>query len=129
MTEVILYPDATVTIIDYLEAAFAERDEDAPVLPRVPATRPARFVVVRRTGGTARDVVIDDAQVTVESWGESDEDAHDLAQLCRGLLRARQYRVAEVSGPGNLPDPLSDQPRYSQTFLTAMRGTAEDLGS
>lgn len=138
MTEVVLFPDATATVIDLLGAALAERDDDAPVLPRVPDPRPARFVTVRRTGGVSRSIVIDDTQLTVESWGDSDEDAHDLAQLCRGLLHAAvgtvqgvvvMYRVTEVAGPANLPDPMSDQPRYSQTFLAAMRGSAEDLGS
>jgi hypothetical protein len=136
--EVILFPDATAVVIDLLAAAFDERDETAPVEPRVPNPRPDRFVVVRRTGGTSRAVVIDDPQITVEAWGTDDADAHDLAQLCRGLLHAAEgtvvdtvavYRVAEVSGPGNLPDPESNHARYSQTFLAAMRGTAEPIGS
>lgn len=129
MSEVIIFDDATAIVIDYLTDALTERSDDTPVLPRVPTDRPARFVVVRRTGGVARNRVVDDPQITVESWGNSDEDAHDRLQLCRGLLLARPYRVAEVSGPGNLPDPLSDQPRYSQTFLVAIRGAAEDIGS
>lgn len=129
MSEVIIFADAAATVIDFLAAGFAERDEDAEVLPRTPNPRPERFVVVDRTGGVSRSVVVDHAQVTVESWGTSDEDAHDLAQLCRGLLLSRPYRVVEISGPANLPDDKSDHPRYSQTFLVAMRGAAEILGS
>lgn len=129
MSEVIIFDDATEVVIDYLSDALVERADDTPVLPRVPTDRPDRFVVVRRTGGVAHDRVIDEPQITVESWGTSDEDAHDRLQLCRGLLLARPYRVAEVSGPGNLPDPISAHVRYSQTFLVAIRGAAEDIGS
>lgn len=129
MSEVIVFDDATAIVIDFLASGLTERADDTPVLPRVPTDRPTRFVVVRRTGGVSHDRVIDDPQITVESWGASDEDAHDRLQLCRGLLLSRPYRVAEVSGPGNLPDPLSDQPRYSQTFLVALRGATEDIGS
>lgn len=138
MTEVVLFPDATAVAIGILADAFTERAIATPVLPRTPDPRPATFVVVRRTGGVSRDIVIDDPLVTVESWADSDEDASDLAQLCRGILHASTgtsqggvaiYRTDEASGPANLPDPVSEQPRYTQTFLVAMRGTAEVIGS
>lgn len=138
MTEVVLFPDAAAVWIGYLADALSDRDDDTPVVPRIPNPRPDRFVLVRRTGGVSRDRVIDDGQITVESWDTTDEDAHDLAQLCRGVLLAAVgntysgvalYRVVEVSGPANVPDPESQSPRYSQTFLTALRGVAEVLGS
>ena len=73
------------------------------------------------------------AQVTVEAWAASEQAAHDLSQTVRAVLHAargdiegvRIYRVEEVAGPGYLPDPLSDQPRYSFTALITARGAAE----
>lgn len=138
MLEVIVFPDATATIADRLAAELTDRNDDTPVVSKVPDPRPTEFVLVRRTGGISRAVVVDDALVTIESWGPDDETAHDRAQLCRGILLASVgaqqgdvviYRVTEVSGPGNLPDPVSEHPRYSQTFSVALRGAVEPVGS
>lgn len=101
------------------------------VVSRVPNPRPTAFVRVMRTGGPRMNLVADDAQVTVESWADEDTDAHDLAQVARALVVAARgtvvdgttvYRVTEVSGPAWLPDGISDQPRYTQTFTVATRG-------
>lgn len=134
MRPLVVFPDATDVVIfhlaDELTAVFGET---APVGPRVPDPRPAKFVRVVRTGGARLNVVADDPQITVESWAERDEDAHDLAQHCRAVLHAMPgtsvdgvavYRVAEAAGPANLPDPESAQPRYVQTFTVALRGAA-----
>lgn len=123
----VTFPDAMAVAIAYLNANMTP-----PVLPRVPSPRPAEFLTVRRTGGPKRNLVTDQAQLTVESWAESDEDAHDNIQRARALLNDMPgqtlsgvpvYRVEELTGPANLPDPLSDQPRYSQSFSVALRGT------
>jgi hypothetical protein len=134
MTSLVVFPDATAIIIGRLaDDLAAEFGETAPVLPRIPTTRPAKFVRVVRTGGPRLNLVADNPQITVESWADSDEDAHDLAQQCRTILNAMPgatvdgvavYRVAEASGPGNLPDPDSAQSRYSQTFTVGLRGAA-----
>lgn len=124
----LLFPDATAVVIDALDADLAD-----PVHAKVPATRPARFYRVLRTGGPRRNLVVDGAQITVESWAESDEDAQGMAQEARGILHTLPgqvigdvlvCRVDELSGPANLPDPLSDQPRYTQSFSVALRGSA-----
>jgi hypothetical protein len=55
-----------------------------------------------------------------------------MAQLARAVLHdllgtvvdgVLVCKVDEFSGPVNLPDPLSDQPRYTQTFSVALRAT------
>lgn len=124
--EPILFPDAIETVIDYLGPLV-----DEPVRSTVPNPRPDAFYTVTRTGGPRRNLVTDEPQITVESWAQSDAEAQDMAQIARAYLGAavgavvngaQVYRVDELSGPGNLPDPLSEQPRYSQSFAIAIRG-------
>jgi hypothetical protein len=132
--EVIVAPDTVKLLCDYLRDELDDRGyTDIHVGVEVPTSRPDRFVRLRRTGGTKLNLVVDDAQVTVEAWGESPAVAHDLAQMCRALIHAADseelggvqvYRIAEVAGPADLPDPVSDQSRYSATYLVAVRCAA-----
>lgn len=127
MPEVITFPDTATLVITYLNANLTP-----PVHGRIPNPRLATFVTVTRTGGPKRNLVTDGAQITVESWAATDVAAMALAQLTRGYLNALPgqsvsgvpvYRVDEISGPADLPDPLSDQSRCSQSFTVALRGT------
>lgn len=124
--EAIAFPDAVAAVVTWLEAHV-----DEPVRSKVPNPRPDAFYTVTRTGGPRRNIVTDAAQITVESWALSDEGAHDMAQIARAHLHtiageivngSPVYRVDELSGPARLPDPLSEQPRYSQSFELAIRG-------
>lgn len=133
MTEVVVYPDASAVVVDYLLDELTDRADNAPVVTRVPSPRPTRFVLVRRVGGTRQTIVTDAASLSIESWGASEEEAMDLAQLVRGLVHAMQgtvqadvtvYRVQEFAGPALLPDPESDQPRVVQTMQVQLRGEA-----
>lgn len=123
---VVLFPDATDVVCRLLDPVLP-----VPVRSKVPNPRPDSFVTIRRTGGPRKDLVTDNAQITVEAWAETEEEAHDLAQVARAHIGAASgsvvagvaiYRVTEQAGPGILPDPVSDQPRYSQTFNIALRG-------
>lgn len=136
--DVILFPDVVAITIDYLKAQLADRGPAVSVTSKVPNPRPATFVVVRRLGGIRLNLVVDDAQVTIESWANDDDEAHDLAQLCRGLVFAMRgtvqdgtavYRVGELAGPQDLPDPPSSQSRYVHNVQIAARGRAEQPGS
>lgn len=129
-TALVVFPDATAVACSLLDAALT-----VPVRSKVPSPRPDSFVTVRRTGGVRKDVVTDNAQVTIEAWGPTEEAAHDLAQIARAHIGAAPgsvvdgvaiYRVTEQAAPGVLPDPLSDQPRYSQTFNIAVRGVTPE---
>lgn len=141
MPEVIVFPDATVLYCDYLRAELTARGYTGiHVGTRVPNPRPTRFIRVLRTGGSRRNLVVDDTMLTVEAWADAEEDAQDLAQLARALIAATRgtmlagtavYTVDDVTGPGALPsgptfvpDPLSAQPRFSFSMVVAVRGAA-----
>ncbi len=128
MTEVIVFPDTVALVVTHLGDNL-----DEPVYSRIPNPRPAEFVTVQRTGGPRRNLVTDEAQITVDSWAQTPAEAHDLAQLARAYINSLPgqqvdgvaiYKSDELAGPADLPDPLSDQPRYSQSFAISARGTA-----
>lgn len=123
----VLHGDTAATVITVLNAALTP-----PVSGKVPNPRPDTFVTVRRTGGAQANRVVDAATIVVEAWALTDTAALDLAQLARRALHEAQgtvvgdttvYRVQELSGPAELPDPLSEQPRTTQTFTVETRGT------
>lgn len=121
----ILFPDAEAIICEYLSDVLTEQ-----VVTQIPNPRPETFVQVLRVGGPLRNLVTDEATVTISSFGRLQQEAHDLSQRVRGWLHDLPYeslpnpvyRITEFTGPANLPDPLSDQARYSQTFSVAVRG-------
>jgi len=129
VSDVVLFGDAERLLADWLRGEI-----DAPVSSKVPSPRPPRFVTVRRHGGPRAHTVVDAPQIGVEAWGETDADAHDLAQAARSALLYRLpgqvidghtvYRVTEIGGPGNLPDPVSGQPRYVCELQVLIRGKA-----
>jgi hypothetical protein len=90
------------------------------------------MVKVNRTGGPRLDLVREQAQVTFECWDAELQDAHDLAQLVRGLIwvmpgryaATTTYKVGELGGLANLPDPATENPRYTFTVLITTRGQA-----
>ena len=130
MSDLVLYPDVEALLSTWLRGQL----DGVPVGNRVPNPRPASFVTVRRHGGIRHTVVTDAAQVGLECWAASDAEAHDLAQLCRALLLYRLpgqildghtvYRVDEMGGPSNLPDPASSSPRWVMELQVHVRGIA-----
>lgn len=137
--EIIVFPDTTQLFCNYLRDELVARGYPAlHVATFIPRARPNRFVRVLRTGGTRRNVVIDESQLTFEVWDSTEPGAHDLAQLARGLIVATRgtvlagvpiYRVDDVTGPGALPsgpvatqDPVSHQIKVSFSMLVAARG-------
>lgn len=129
--EVILFPDAEHLVTTYLSAQLHALGLPIPVVTRVPASRPGTFVRVMRTGGVRRSLILDNPQITVEAWAETEADAIVLAAWCRGILESAQtietvpiYDVAELSGPANLPDPKTAQTRYTATYMLLVRGHA-----
>lgn len=133
------FPDAEAIVRTVLLAGQPVFGHDGPVSTAIPNPRPAEFTRLLRTGGPWRDIVTDEATVIVESWAADNPSAVALAQINRALLHAAHgtvvagvtiYTVNEFSGPSNLPDPSSDQARYTQTFSIALRGTtAEEVVS
>lgn len=92
---------------------------------RVPNPRPSEFIRVMRTGGPKETLVSESAQIVVEAWSQSEQRSSLLLSQCRALLNAADetiFGVREFSGPANLPDPLSSQFRYTQSFQVRARG-------
>ena len=96
----------------------------------IPPERPASFVSLVRNGGVKRSLVTESATVTLDAWAQAPGAAHDLAQEARAAVHnlpgqtighMTVYRVQEFGGPANLPDPLTDQPRYTLTLSIDVR--------
>lgn len=135
MGELVVFPDVVAVVKAAIEARLGEVAgmSGVPVVERVPAERPARFVRLLRTGGFVVDVVIDRAMLTVEAWAPSEQASAALASAVRAVINAMPggvhggvavYRVVEFSGPANSPDPVSRTPRHTWTIEVAVRGSA-----
>jgi hypothetical protein len=132
--ERILFPDALVAVIGALNAQLAAFGyTGVSVRSKVPNPRPARFVRVFDTGGARANLVTHAAQLTVEAWAASDGDAKALAFACWAIVTGLEgtvtggvtvYGVNDFSGPAFLPDPESDQSRYTWTTSVNVRGVA-----
>lgn len=129
--DAVLFPDAPERIADAIQVghrrAFASELE---TVNRTPNPRPAEFVKVLGVGGNRRDRVTDVATVAVEAWAATRSRAAALAQEVRAVIHAMEgatfdgysvQEVAEFAAPGDLPDPLSDQFRYTATYAIAIR--------
>lgn len=130
MTPIIIPPDAVEVAIIYLKERLPALGIQAEVHHRIPDRRPAKFVTVRLTGGTEIHRGADLPQLTVDAWAKSPQDAHDLAQAARGIIRSMEgrtiagtacYRTALFGGLADLPDPDSAQPRFRFTISVGMR--------
>jgi hypothetical protein len=127
----IRFGDIELAVVNRVRARLTAMGDPVQVGTVVPSTRPGRFVVIRRTGGPASEFVVTEwPQITVEAWGATPKQAHDLAQVVRSVIRAMPgqtltgitvYRVDEFSGPANLPDPESTQSRYTWTVSLHVR--------
>lgn len=131
--EPIAFPDAEDLLVQYLGAELAARGESAMVHTQIPISRPDRFVVLPRVGGARRNLVVDSPTIAVECWGNTAESAYGLCRMVRALLGGlvgrivngvQFYRVDELGGPVNLPDPVSHQSRYTMTVSLSLRGIA-----
>ena len=123
---VVTYDNAAALVIAYLKPLVTPLE----VHHDVPNTRPATFIRILRTGGP-RDGVLDLAQLTVESWAYAADTAETNAQIVRRHLNNLVgqvlslhpvYKVIELSGPHELPDPLSDSRRVTWSAQVWIRG-------
>ena len=123
-------PDIEEFLVGHLNATVAS----VPWATQVPRERDDTSVVgvVRRLGGVRGPWVTDEPMVTVEVWAPDRSDAYQgCVDACTELQRlvgevtdgVTVYRVAETSGPTNLPDPDSAMPRYTATLIVRVRGT------
>lgn len=128
----IAFPDAEALPVRYLRAVLPTHRPNALVDTKVPSPRKDQMVIVRRVGGTRRNVVTDAPLLAFECWGKDDDDAWDLARLVRALVWEMRgtvqngvtvYVINEAAGPANLPDPISGQSRVTFTNELLLRGS------
>lgn len=116
------FVDAEGLVKGVMEAAVGP----VKVVTKIPATRPAEFIWVRRTGGPVMGRVVDQPQMTVTAWGKSKTDALALADLAREAL------IAAAKGSNGIhrvqmnslyydPDPDSRDDRYTFTAFLNVR--------
>lgn len=134
MSEPLILFAPTRTLYTFLTAELGAQPGFAGVKAtgRIPNPRPARFVRVRAVGGVEVDVITAAPTLAVESYAATDEDAEALGEMCHALiLRAGRVgrmgavavRTVDVlSRPQQLPDPVTDQSRYSATYSVLFRG-------
>lgn len=100
----------------------------------------AKFVRVRRSGGTRVNVVEDAARLDFMIWHPNDRQRWQLAELVRGLLHAATGtvvsgaplpapttigQVTEFLGPGAFPDPRDNAREIIMlTVEVRLRGAA-----
>ena len=115
--EAIYFGDIEDALREYLDGVLS-----VSTYLSVPPDRPDSFVVVRRLGGPKRNIVTDSATVAVDAYALLGSQASTLIQEARAHIHALKgqtiggmtvYRTQEFAGPANLPDPLTDQPRYT----------------
>lgn len=96
------------------------------VATKVPTTRPAEFIWVRRTGGPVMGRVVDQPQMTVTAWASTTVRALELANAAREAL------IAAAKGSNGIhrvqmnslyydPDPDSGGDRYTFTAFLNVR--------
>lgn len=124
------FPDPVDLVVDHLTPIVAP----TKVASRVPHPRPAKFVQVRRVGGTPLQPVRDQARLDVFCWAATDPEAMTLALQVRAAFWALSgealsgvtvYDVAEFMGPRQDDDPLTGTPRVWATYSLTVR--ADDV--
>lgn len=96
------------------------------VATKVPATLPAEFVWVRRTGGPSMGRVVDMPQMAVTAWAADSVRAERLADLARQAfldapLGSNGVHSVDISSFYYDPDPDSRKDRYTFNAFTNVR--------
>lgn len=129
--ETIAAPRIIADLVTGLPALLAAHGETAPIHTRIPNPRPSRFLRLLRTGGDRPNLVTFQAQITYECWDDSETAAEEFATVVQAVLLSMHgltvggafvHRVQEVGGPQDLPDPTSEQPRFTGSVLLDLRG-------
>lgn len=126
MGALIVFPDVEGLLVAALNAAFADRMPDVRWGTKVPATRPDRFGRVMRVGGPRESLISENATVVLEGWAKRESDAVAILNLGRAVvfgLDGQLFGASEPGGPANLPDPTTDQIRYTSTLAVRARAT------
>jgi hypothetical protein len=106
-----IFPDVELLLTGWLRTALAARPEayasGVHVSNRLPATRPARAVVVRRDGGRRASHVTETVPVGFNIYAATDRDAADLSRLVKALVMSQAPSPIEHAEGGSfsaIPD-------------------------
>ena len=122
-------PDVDFPDAEGMCVAFAKPRTSASVATKVPATRPALYARIYRTGGAASNRVVDNPQMTVTvgaaggsvaAEGEARKLRHAFLNDYTAMPLVRGVR--EITGLYYDPDPDTGEDRYSFTFQMTVRG-------
>lgn len=133
--EIIVHGDAAYILKLGLQVGLELMNDPVPVVLTIPKDRPGEFLrVLDSSGGTVRDKVTDVPTIILEGWAGTNGRALEILQNARALMHwftdingVAVYDVSEFAGPGNLPDPLSDQARFTAAFSVPMRSARSVL--
>lgn len=115
----VVMPDAEQSVLAHLRTVAVGRQESymtgVTFGTRIdPGITPTKYVRIRRTGGITISPVAESPVIDVQVWHDDDKSRMLLAQLIRSLLYAARgsvaggvtwYRVQDVLGPAQIPDP------------------------
>lgn len=127
--EVLRYGNHLSALQDALSAPLAVR----VVVIRVPTPRPKKFVLLEPSGGNDESVAHGWRSVIVDSWGESEADAFELALDVEAHLKALRnerlkgvliYKARPMGGIVWMPDPDAKVPRFRQNYEILTRSEA-----
>lgn len=135
MAEILIAPDVVALAIGWLRSELPTIPDQAavPVHRAVPDPRPPAFITCRLAPGSGIDPglpVVDNVQLNFEAWAPTVAAAQDLAQNARAVMLAAKgvvisgiqvYRAQDFAGPAELPDPLSNLPRFVFTIQLSVR--------
>jgi len=131
MVEVLVTPDVEAAAVTYLRTKLGVLADK--VATKVPTTMPSKMVRVSLTGGSRDDIIMDQVQLTVECWADSEVTASNLARVAQAHMYAANgstvgsawvRRVDSVGGVQFFPDPDSSKPRYQFTVRWHVRPDA-----
>lgn len=131
VAERLVAPPASKAVYEYLDEKLPS---DVPAVGRIPNPRPRKFVRVRTGGGSDVDLVAVRPTVFVECYADKVEDAEALSLECDSwlaqaslegwLLEIPVRKIETISRPQELPDPLTDQARFTATYAPILRRAA-----
>lgn len=127
MREMVTFGNIEADVVEFLEPlALASAFECQVIRVLKPPLPDGPFVRVLLTGSRRLNISQMERQVTLEAWGGSDAQAHDLGSLVYGwvgsLALADGTHVPDgedgwLGGPYPEPDPRTERPRYVMTAI------------
>jgi len=133
MNDLIIFPDAEAVLIRLLSEALTEHGDATPVI-NPSAQRPGpqqMYVKVSILGGSTSSLTIEWVNFAIDAIGPDEDACADLAALIRALIPTLAYAArspvlgtTEISRPVLFPDPLTDEPAYTQQHQIRIRSLA-----